>query len=61
MKAKIIPFIASLLFLSLLHNSCEDSTYREYEGNAPAYMSYDDLRVSVAEKQNVDLENPGKI
>lgn len=41
--------------------SCEDSTFREYKGYAPVYMSYDDLRTAVVEEQNVDLKNPGKI
>ena len=33
----------------------------EYKGNAPVYMSYTDLRTSIAEEQNVDLKDPGKI
>lgn len=44
-----------------LFMSCEDSTYKEYTGNAPVYMTYDDLRKSVTTEQNVNLENPGKI
>ena len=44
MKSKIIPIIAILAFTAILISSCEDSAYREYEGNAPVYMSYDDLR-----------------
>ena len=61
MKAKIIPFITTITLVSLFLFSCEDTTYKEYEGNAPVYMSYADLRTSVAEEQNADLKNPGKI
>jgi len=61
MKSKIIPIISILSFGSILFFSCEDSHYREYTGNAPVYMSYSDLRASVANQQNVDLKNPGKI
>lgn len=61
MNAKIIPIIATITSGSLLFNSCEDATYKEYKGNAPVYMSYEDLRSSVTEEQNVDLKNPGKI
>ena len=59
MKAKIIPFISLLSFI--LFNSCEDTTYKEYLGNKPVYMSYDDLRTSITLEQNVPLKNPGKI
>jgi hypothetical protein len=59
MKAKIIPFISLLSFILL--NSCEDTTYKEYMGNAPVYMSYNDLRASISLEQNVPLKNPGKI
>jgi len=61
MKAKIIPILSILIFFSVFFYSCEDTTYREYKGNAPVYMSYADLRTAVAEEQNVDLKNPGKI
>lgn len=61
MKAKIIPIIASLPIAIILLYSCEDSTYREYEGNAPVYMSYPDLRKAITNEQNVELKNPGKI
>jgi len=60
MKAKIIPivfFSIPLLFLI----SCEDSTYREYKGNDPVYMTYSDLRESVEIKEDVPLSDPGKI
>lgn len=60
MNTKIIPII-SLVLIVIFFFSCEDSTYREYEGNAPVYMSYTDLRASVTGQQNVELENPGKI
>jgi hypothetical protein len=58
MKAKIGPFI---VFLSLLLLSCEDSSYREYTGYAPVYMSYDDLRTSFTVSDKVPLKDPGKI
>lgn len=61
MKAKIIPIIAVLSYCVFFFISCEDSTYKEYTGNAPVYMTYDDLRKSVVTEQNVNLVNPGKI
>jgi len=61
MKAKIIPFLSFISLLPLLFYSCEDATYMEYKGNAPMYMSYTDLRAAIAEEQNVDLKDPGKI
>jgi hypothetical protein len=61
MKAKIIPFLAILPVATIFFFSCEDETFREYEGNAPVYMSYPDLRAAVKNEQNVDLKNPGKI
>jgi len=61
MKAKIIPIIALFSLILIFFSSCEDTTYREYKGYAPVYMSYEDLRVAIAEEQNVDLKNPGKI
>jgi hypothetical protein len=60
MNAKIIP-ISIILFSALVFTSCEDSTYREYTGNSPIYMSYDDLRESVRLDPIVALRNPGKI
>ncbi len=61
MKAKIIPFFVMGALFSIFLNSCEDTTIREYKGNAPVYISYADLRTSITEEQNVDLKNPGKI
>jgi len=61
MKAKIIPILTLFSLISFLFFSCEDSTYKEYKGYAPLYLSYKDLRSGVAEVQNVDLKNPGKI
>jgi len=61
MKAKIIPIVTLFSLLLIFFSSCEDTTYREYKGYAPVYMSYDDLRAAVSEEQNVDLKNPGKI
>jgi hypothetical protein len=61
MKTKIIPIISILALFAIIFPSCDDSSYREYEGNTPVYMSYSELREAVAVRQNVDLENPGKI
>lgn len=61
MKTKIIPILLFLVTVSSFFFSCEDSTYREYKGNSPVYLSYTDLRASVTMQQNVDLKNPGKI
>ncbi len=61
MKAKIIPIISLLCLILVLAVSCEDSTYRQYTGNAPVYLSYDDLRKSVVIEKDVDIKNPGKI
>ncbi len=61
MKAKIIPIIVLLPIVVIFLFSCEDSTYREYRGNAPVLMSYDDLRAAIKSEQNVELKNPGKI
>ncbi len=60
MKAKIIPIVFFSIPLFFLI-SCEDSTYREYKGNEPIYMTYSDLRESVQIKEDVPLSNPGKI
>jgi len=61
MKAKTIPILSIFSLFLILFYSCEDATYMEYKGNAPVYMSYADLRKSIAEEQNVDLKDPGKI
>lgn len=57
MKTKIIPIFLFLIFLL----SCEDTNYREYTGNAPVYMSYEELRSAVSAESGRTLENPGKI
>jgi hypothetical protein len=61
MKAKIVPIIAVFSLLLFFFSSCEDTKVREYTGYAPVYMSYKDLRSSVAEAQEASLKNPGKI
>jgi hypothetical protein len=61
MKAKIIPIFLGIICLACVFYSCEDSTYKEYKGYAPVYLSYNDLRSSVKQEQNIDLQNPGKI
>jgi len=61
MNAKIIPFVAIISLTSVFFYSCEDTTYKEYMGNVPIYMSYTELRSAISEEQNVSLKNPGKI
>ncbi len=60
MKAKIIPFTGILVGLLLISDSCEETVYKIFTGNAPVYMSYDELRSSITTQQNVDLEDPGR-
>lgn len=57
MKTKIVPIILVITFLL----SCEDTTYREYKGNAPVYMTYEEFRSAVAVEEAQNLKNPGKI
>ena len=61
MKAKIIPITGIFLALLLISVSCEETVYRVFTGNAPIYMSYEELRASITTQQNVNLDNPGKI
>ncbi len=61
MKAKIIPNLIFLSLFLIFLSSCEDTTYREYKGNAPIYMTYEELRKSVTDEPGTDLKNPGKI
>jgi hypothetical protein len=61
MKTKIIPIISIVSLLAIILISCEDSSYKEYTGNAPVYLTFEDLRTSVTTEQNVPLKNPGKI
>jgi hypothetical protein len=61
MKAKIIPILVLASLFSIFFYSCEDTTYKEYTGYAPVYLTYKDLRASIIEEKNVDLKNPGKI
>jgi hypothetical protein len=61
MKSKIIPIILFIPFSLVFFISCEDTTYREYKGNAPVYMTYEELRNAVVPEENIPLENPGKI
>jgi hypothetical protein len=61
MKSKIIPIISILSIIAGIFSSCDDSSFREYKGYAPVYMTYSDLRAAVEIQQNVDLKNPGKI
>ncbi|MBN1107756.1 MAG: hypothetical protein JXR66_03800 [Bacteroidales bacterium] len=61
MKSEGILFslITSLLFL--IFEGCDEPVYKIYTGNAPVYMSYSELRSSVAVDNSVMLENPGKV
>jgi hypothetical protein len=61
MKTKIVPILTFLSLISFLFSSCEDSTYKEYKGYSPVYLSYKDLRSGVVQVPNTDLKNPGKI
>jgi hypothetical protein len=61
MRTKIIPIISGFIFAVLILSSCEDSTYKEYTGNLPVYMTYEQLRSSVKNGNTADLKNPGKI
>jgi hypothetical protein len=61
MKTKIIPIISVVSLFAVFFLSCDDTAYKEYKGNAPVYMSWEDLRTPVSTEQNVDLKNPGKI
>jgi len=61
MRTKIIPIISATVFALLFLTSCEDSTYKEYTGNMPVYMSYETLRSSVSGGHTSLLANPGKI
>ena len=61
MKAKIIPIIVVLIVLVPFFYSCEDATYKEYTGNAPVYMTFEELRSGVSTEKDVDLTDPGKI
>ncbi|MCU0455892.1 MAG: hypothetical protein MUE74_06275 [Bacteroidales bacterium] len=60
MKAKIIPF-TFFLSVCLLLQSCEEYTYKTYFGNAPVYLSYEELRSAVKVSEGAELQNPGKI
>lgn len=60
MRSKIIPFTSFFSLFLLLH-SCEEYTYKTYYGNAPVYLSYDDLRSAVKISAGAELKNPGKI
>jgi len=61
MKSKIIPIILFIPLSLIFFISCEDTNYREYKGNAPVYITYEELRNAIVLDENVPLENPGKI
>ena len=60
MRTKIIPIVPILILFSVFFFSCEDTTYKEYTGYAPVYLSYGDLRSAVTVKSTEELKNPGK-
>ena len=56
--------IKSILYLfiaGLILTSCDDTIIETYMANVPVYISYDELRGSIATETARDLENPGKI
>jgi hypothetical protein len=57
MKTKIIPILSLIIFLT----SCDETIFRQFEGNAPVYLSFEELRSSVSAEAGRSLENPGKI
>lgn len=61
MRTKIIPILFFLSSTLLFFTSCEDTTIREYKGNAPVYMTYAELRTPVSVQTEKPLVNPGKI
>lgn len=61
MRTKIIPIISGLVLAVSFLTSCEDSTYKEYKGNMPVYLTYNELRSAVKPGQTADIKNPGKI
>jgi hypothetical protein len=58
MRSKIVPIIT---FFAMILFSCDDSTFREYRGNSPVYMTYDNLRASVTTLPASQLKKIGKI
>lgn len=60
MKTKDIVFIFALIGAAAL-SSCRDIIYEKSYRNVPVYMSYDELRNSVASEAPSDLKDPGKI
>ena len=61
MKTKIIPILVIITLIIPLFYSCDDTTYKEYYGYEPVYLSFEDLRAAVKTEQPSDLKNPGKI
>jgi hypothetical protein len=61
MKTKIVPIIIVIIVVSGLIFSCDDTSFKEYIGYTPVYLSYSDLRGAVKTEENRALRNPGKI
>ena len=61
MKSKIIPILIIITLIVPLFYFCDDTTYKEYLGYEPVYLSFEDLRAAVKTEQPSDLVNSGKI
>jgi len=57
---KVIKIYFVLLVL-LMFTSCTDRVIDIFTGNSPVYMSYEELREAVEQKDAADLVSPGKI
>lgn len=51
----------SLIFMLTLLSACEDKLYETFMGNAPVYMTYEDLRSAIKIEPTREIEKPGKI
>jgi hypothetical protein len=61
MKTKIVPIISIITLIVSFFCACDDTSFKEYMGYSPVYLSYTDLRAAVKTEVNTDLKNPGKI
>jgi hypothetical protein len=61
MRTKIIPILSFIISGYMFLSGCDDSTYKEYRGNVPLYMTYEELRASITKGNTQELMNPGKI
>lgn len=58
-RSVIIPLW--ILAVTLMVTSCEDRRYQTYTANVPEYLSYEDLRKTVAPESPKEITRPGKI